>query len=108
MALELDPTGLGIEVGGAGVIGGIAGYAAKKVAKVIAVLVGLEVALFKFLEARGILEVNWAKLSSAATNTTQQVAATGETPPSWVSSLLATLPVGAGFTGGFMLGFKRG
>ncbi len=60
--LQLDGLGLqqmGLEFGGGGLIGGIIGFAAKKVAKLIAVIVGIELALFKFLETRGILEVNW-------------------------------------------------
>jgi uncharacterized membrane protein (Fun14 family) len=97
---------MGLEAGGGAVIGGVIGFAAKKVAKLIAVLVGLELALFKFLETRGILEVNWAALSDAAANTTSQ--ASGTQPPSWITSLLSALPVSAGFTGGFLLGFRKG
>ena len=116
MALPVDPTSLGLELGSGAVIGGIVGFAAKKIAKLIAVLVGLELALFKFLETRGILEVNWDALSSQAGNVTQQAAnatsggsnAVGSTPPSWMASLLSALPVSAGFTGGFLVGFRRG
>jgi uncharacterized membrane protein (Fun14 family) len=110
--LQLDGLGLqqiGLEVGGGAAIGGIIGFAAKKVAKIIAILVGLELALFKFLETRGILEVNWEAIRGTASNAT---AAAGETasgtPPSWVTSLLSALPVSAGFSGGFLVGFKKG
>lgn len=106
MALEIEPSSLGLEFGTGAVIGGIMGFAAKKVAKIIAVLVGLELALFKFLESRGILTVDWEKLSGGLVGATE--AATSGQPPSWVSTALSTLSVGAGFTGGFFLGFKRG
>jgi uncharacterized membrane protein (Fun14 family) len=110
--LQLDGLNLqqmGLEVGTGGVIGGIIGYAAKKVAKIIAVLVGLQLALFKFLETRGILEVNWQALGGATQNATAGAtnAAAGQ-PPSWIVSLLSALPVSAGFTGGFLVGFRRG
>jgi len=103
---DLSLQQVGIEAGGGAVIGGVIGFAAKKVAKLIAIIVGLELALFKFLETRGVLEVNWEKLTNASANVTD--AATGAEAPSWINSLLSTLPVGAGFTGGFLLGFKRG
>lgn len=106
LQLSLDPTQLGIEFGSGAVIGGIIGFAAKKVAKVIAVLVGLELALFKFLESRGILTVDWERLSGGFLRNAQ--AAADGTPPEWVSTILSTLSVSAGFTGGFLAGFKKG
>ena len=106
LQLDFSPQQLGLEVGGGAVIGGIIGFAAKKIAKIIAVLVGLELALFKFLETRGILAVNWDAISDTAANATNT--ATGAQPPSWMTSLLSALPVSAGFTGGFLIGFKKG
>jgi uncharacterized membrane protein (Fun14 family) len=106
LQLSIDPTSLGLEFGSGAVIGGIIGFAAKKVAKIIAVIVGLELALFKFLESRGILSVDWEKLTSGLVKTSQD-AATGA-PPSWLSSILSTLSISAGFTGGFLLGFRKG
>jgi uncharacterized membrane protein (Fun14 family) len=106
LQLSIDPTSLGLEFGSGAVIGGIIGFAAKKVAKIIAVIVGLELALFKFLESRGILTVDWEKLTSGLVKTSQD-AATGA-PPSWLSSILSTLSISAGFTGGFLVGFKKG
>jgi uncharacterized membrane protein (Fun14 family) len=102
----IDPTSLGIEFGSGAVIGGIIGFAAKKIAKLIAVLVGLELALFKFLESRGIITVDWDRLTSGLVGASRD-AATGA-PPSWMSTILSTLSVSAGFTGGFMVGFKKG
>lgn len=106
MAIELDPTQLGLEFGSGAVIGAIIGFAFKKIAKVIAVLVGLELALFKFLESRGILIVDWERLTGGMVKATQE-AASG-TPPSWVNTILSTLSISAGFTGGFLVGFKKG
>jgi uncharacterized membrane protein (Fun14 family) len=106
LQISLDPQQLGIEFASGGLIGGIIGFAAKKVAKIVAVIVGIELALFKFLESRGILTVDWEKLTNGAMQASQD-AASG-TPPSWVQSILSTLSIGAGFTGGFLLGFRKG
>ena len=99
---------IGLELGTGAVIGGIIGFAAKKIAKLIAIIIGLELALFKFLETRGILEVNWQAIGGAAQNTTASAGQAANQPPGWVVSLLSALPVSAGFTGGFFVGFKQG
>jgi len=104
--VDIDPTSLGIEFGSGAVIGGIIGFAAKKIAKLIAVLVGIELAAFKFLESRGIITVDWDRLTAGFIKASRD-AASGA-PPSWISTILSTLSVSAGFTGGFMLGFRRG
>ncbi|WP_435126106.1 FUN14 domain-containing protein [Halobaculum sp. D14] len=106
LQIQLDFKQLGIEFGSGAVIGGIIGFAAKKVAKLVAVIVGLELALFKFLESRGIITVDWEKLTAGFVKASQD-AASG-TPPGWLQTLLSTLSVSAGFTGGFFVGFKRG
>lgn len=99
----------GLEVGGGAVIGGVIGFAAKKVAKIIAVLVGIQLAVFKFLETRGVLNVDWGAITGTASNATEAAGnAAGSQPPTWVTSLLSALPVSAGFTGGFLLGFRKG
>jgi len=104
--VDINAQQLGLEFGGGAVIGGVIGFAAKKVAKLIAVIIGLELALFKFLESRQILSVDWEKLTAGAVKATES--ATSNTPPSWAMSILSTLSIGAGFTGGFLLGFKKG
>ena len=106
MALDVNLSSLGLEFGTGAVIGFIIGYAFKMVAKVIAVLVGLELALFSFLESRGILAVRWDKLSGGLLDATDVAA--GSQPPSWLMSIVSTLSIGAGFTGGFLVGFKKG
>ncbi|MFB6131789.1 MAG: FUN14 domain-containing protein [Halanaeroarchaeum sp.] len=106
MALDVNLSSLGIEFGSGAVIGFIVGYAFKKVAKVIAILVGLELALFKFLESRGILTVQWDRLSGGLLDVGE--AATSTQPPSWAVSIISTLSISAGFGGGFLVGFKKG
>ena len=96
---------VGINLGTGALIGGIIGFAAKKVAKLVAIIVGLELALFKFLESRQILVVNWDRVG--ASFLTAGEAAASQTPPSWIMTLLSTLSVSGGFAGGFLLGFKK-
>ena len=103
---DINFTSLGLEFGGGAGIGAIIGFAAKKIAKLIAVIVGLELALFKFLESRGILTVDWDRLTAGMLDITS--AANSSTPPSWINTILSTLSISAGFTGGFLLGFRKG
>ncbi|GAB7095584.1 hypothetical protein JCM30237_27380 [Halolamina litorea] len=105
LQLDLDFQQLGIEAGTGAVVGALIGFAAKKVAKIIAVLVGLEMALFKFLESRGIITVDWDRLTAGIIGAGQD-AASG-TPPSWLETILSTISVSAGFTGGFFVGWRR-
>ncbi|MFB6156974.1 MAG: FUN14 domain-containing protein [Haloferacaceae archaeon] len=102
----IDVQQLGLEFGGGAIVGGIIGFAAKKLAKVIAVIVGLELALFKFLESRDILTVDWGRLTGGLVE--GATGAVAGTPPNWVMTILSTLSVSTGFAGGFLLGFRRG
>lgn len=59
--------GMGLEqvaatAGGGTVAGGVAGYAAKKLVKLAAVVVALEVGLLAVLERKEILAVQWDAL----------------------------------------------
>jgi uncharacterized membrane protein (Fun14 family) len=104
--VEINPQQLGLEFGSGAVIGGLIGFTAKKVAKIVALIIGLELALFKFLESREILIVDWERLTAGLVGTAE--AAASGTPPSWAMTVLSTLSVSAGFTGGFLVGFRKG
>lgn len=104
--VDINLQQLGLEFGGGALIGGLIGFAVKKVAKLVAVIIGLELALFKFLESRRIITVDWETLTAGAVKAGESAASS--TPPSWIMTFLSTLSVGAGFTGGFLLGFKKG
>jgi uncharacterized membrane protein (Fun14 family) len=125
--VELDPLSLGLEVGGGGILGFLTGYAAKKVVKIVAILIGAQLALFKFLETRGVLDVHWEALYTGAANTTKAAAnvtiggnktgnATGNATAEGAGaaggglfeSFLSMLPVGGGFAAGALIGFKKG
>ena len=104
--VDINLQQLGLELGSGAIVGGIIGFAAKKVAKIVAIIVGLELALFKFLESRQIISVDWEALTGGMIGAGE--AAASGTPPDWAMTILSTLSVSAGFTGGFLLGFKKG
>lgn len=85
-------------------MGGVIGFAAKKIAKIIAIIVGLELVLFKFLESQGFLVVNWGKLGGAFEGLASEAPGQAQ---SLVSSFITTAGIGAGFAAGFAVGFKR-
>jgi uncharacterized membrane protein (Fun14 family) len=103
--VAIDPQQIGIEAGTGAVIGGLIGFAAKKIAKIIAVIIGIELALFRFLETKGYMTVNWDKISGGILSGGQQAADASGT---WLNAIISTLSIGAGFTAGFLVGFKRG
>jgi len=112
--MEIDTAQLGMEIGGGGLLGFVTGYATKKIIKIVAVLIGAQLVLFKILETRGVIEVNWGSLYTGAGNMT---AAASETSVNGnasngnrglVDSLLSALPAGGGFVTGAVLGFKYG
>ncbi|MDZ7688481.1 MAG: FUN14 domain-containing protein [Halobacteriales archaeon] len=112
--VDVNPLTLGLEVGGGGVLGFLTGYTAKKVVKIVALLIGAQLALFKFLETRGVLEVNWERLYTSAGNATTTAAnatvnnGNGGSGRGIFESILSILPVGGGFAVGALVGFKRG
>jgi len=105
MLEAVDLSRLGLEFGGGSVAGAIVGVAAKQAAKLLAVLVVVQLALFRLLESRGILSMDWGALSDGLS--TVLAAGAGELP-GWAGTLLSALSVSAGFTAGFLVGFHRG
>jgi len=95
---------IGTNVGGAAVVGGLTGWATKKLVKVVAVLVGLELALLAFLAQRGVISVRWTRLNELLTGVSHSAAQA----PSLLATGVAAAGVSAGFAGGFVLGFHRG
>jgi uncharacterized membrane protein (Fun14 family) len=102
--MALDFPGLGLQMGGSALIGAIIGFTAKKIAKVIAVIVGLQLVLFKFLESRGILQVNWGELGGAFEGFASDA---GSQTQSLIETFISTAGIGTGFAAGFFVGFKR-
>lgn len=101
--MEIEAQQLAMEFGGGMLIGGIIGYGTKKLAKVLAVIIGVQLALFRFLESKGIVVVDYDRLTNGLISTPEQVQ-----EPGWVLPILSTLSIGVGFIGGFWVGYRRG
>ncbi|QCC57581.1 hypothetical protein DVR14_02555 [Natrinema thermotolerans] len=99
--LDLDPTTLGLEFGASALVGGLIGYAAKKIAKLLAIIVGVELMAFRFLESEGIVTVDYERLTAG-------LLSSGDRTGSWLESAVSTLSIGVGFTSGFLIGYRRG
>ncbi len=90
---------------GAGAVGGfIVGYAIKKVAKLIVVLIGIFLLALIYLSSQGILYVNYDKLFNAVKGS---LGGAGEAF-GWLTPIIAHLPFAGSFLAGFFLGFKLG
>lgn len=97
---------LGMEFGSSAVLGGIIGFAVKKVAKLVLILIGLEILVLKILEIYGIIDVHWEGINSFVA-TIRRIFREADPVPR-LPSVLPSLSIGGGFTGGFVAGFKRG
>ena len=94
-------------LGFGGFAGLVVGYAAKKIAKLTAILLGVLFILIQVLAYNGFITVNWGAVEHSA----QGVWATPEgqtlADRAW-QIISANLPFGAAFVTGFALGFKLG
>jgi uncharacterized membrane protein (Fun14 family) len=107
MPFGVGLVGVGLEqvvatAGSGAVAGGVAGYAAKKLAKLAAVVVVLEFGLLAALERNGVLAVQWDALDGLVTGLSTNL----EPELLGAASAVAALPIGAGLAGGFLAGFK--
>jgi uncharacterized membrane protein (Fun14 family) len=92
------------QLGIGGVGGFIVGYTLKKIGKLIVVLIGLFIIALLYLSTRGIININYEALWSAASGL---VGSSGEVF-SWLIGLLSIMPFLGSFAVGFLLGFKIG
>jgi len=92
------------QVGIGGIGGFIAGYAFKKLLKIVAVIVGLFILAFIYLGYQGIITINFGELENSIANALGLAGqATG-----FIATIIALLPAAGSFGAGFFLGFKLG
>jgi uncharacterized membrane protein (Fun14 family) len=90
---------------GIGALGGfIAGYAVKKLSKLIVVIIGLFIIVLLYLGIKGIISINY----EALWNTLKGSLAVAGSAFSWLVGLISLLPFAGSFVAGFFLGFKLG
>lgn len=83
--------------------GAVIGLTVKKVAKLVALVLGVQFAAYRYLESKGMVQL---RVGSVGTDIGQAGAAgVGEVS---VASVLSTSALGAGFAVGFLFGIVRG
>ena len=94
-------------LGFGGAAGLVVGYAAKKVTKVVAVLLGLLFILLQVLVYNELISVNWSAVQHTAEHVWTDPHGVTLADRVW-GILSANLPFGGGFVAGFAAGFKLG
>jgi len=90
---------------GAGGLGGfLVGYAAKKIAKIVAVIIGLFILVLVYLGSTGMISVNYERLAESIS----RLLGMAEGAPGLFITIVSHLPFAASFVGGFALGLKMG
>lgn len=97
-------TPLVFQLGAGGVAGFMVGYALKKLAKIVAFILGLFFIALLYLGYTGIINVNYGKLIEAIEGLMRSVVGAS----GWITAVIAVLPFAATFTVGFGLGLKIG
>lgn len=96
----------GIEqLGFGGLAGAIAGYAAKKLAKATAVLLGVLFILLQLLAYYHFVEIRWGQIGEAAK---ELAGPSGSVASTFWKIVSHNLPFGGAFVVGFWIGFKKG
>jgi len=97
-------TPIAYQLGMGGIGGFLAGYAIKKVAKIIAVILGLLFLFLIYLGSTGIISVNYNKLTEAISKALPVI----EQAPGLLTPIISHLPFAGSFMIGFILGLKKG
>jgi len=92
------------EIGIGGIGGFIVGYALKKIAKILVVLLGLGFLILQYLAYQGIININYSALTDWAEGLVGQASGLQGV----LVVLIAHIPFGATFAVGFALGLKMG
>ena len=92
------------EIGMGGVGGFLVGFAAKKAAKFIAVIIGLFFLSLQYLAYKNIITINYGALQVFANELLGQTAGA----QTWLTNFIIHAPFGAAFAGGLYLGLRKG
>lgn len=100
--IDVDPTVLALEFVASAVIGALLGFGTKRIARLLTIVVGVQLMGLRYLESRGIIVVDYDRLTAGLVGAPARAAELH-----WFESLLSTIPIGAGFVSGFVIGFHR-
>lgn len=90
-------------LGGGGIAGWCVGFTLKKVAKIVAIFLGITFITLQYLAYKHIITVDWNKVQNAVDKQHLEQSAQG-----FMSVLTYNLPFAGSFVVGFLLGFKKG
>ena len=90
-------------LGGGGIAGWAVGYTLKKVAKVVALFLGVTFITLQYLAYKHVITVDWTKVQNAVDKQHLEKSAEG-----LMSMLTYNLPFAGSFLVGFWLGFRKG
>jgi uncharacterized membrane protein (Fun14 family) len=94
-------------LGFGGMAGAVVGYTAKKFTRLAAILLGALVVLVQVLAHLGFVTVHWNTVQVVAEEVWKNEQGATLAERAW-EILVANLPFGGGFVGGFAIGFKLG
>jgi len=92
------------ELGIGGVGGFLVGFAVKKAAKLIAVIIGLFFLSLQYLAYEDIITIDYGALQVFANELLGQTAGA----QTWLTDFIVHAPFGAAFVGGLYLGLRKG
>lgn len=98
---SIAPLGFG------GAAGAMVGYAAKKLSKLAAILLGVLFITLQILAHMGFIQIQWGSVQSTAAAAWKNPEGTTLADHAW-QIITVNLPFGGGFITGFAIGFKLG
>lgn len=90
-------------LGGGGIAGWCVGFTLKKVAKVVAIFLGVTFVTLQYLAYKNLITIDWGKFQSAVDKQYLEQAGEG-----LMGFLTYNLPFAGSFLVGFWLGFRKG
>lgn len=96
-------------IGSGGLIGFLAGFALKRIFKILAVIVGLFFAALMYFQSQNLISVNWDKIQSLSQGAVYTLAHS-LTDTGQISTIAGNLgmPLTGGLAAGFALGVIKG
>lgn len=97
-------TPLAGEIGIGGIGGFLSGWALKKAAKMLAIILGVAFLGLQYLAYRGVIAIDYSALTTWANELLGQASGV----QSLLTDFIVHAPFGAAFIGGFYLGLQKG
>ncbi len=92
------------EIGIGGVGGFLAGWALKKAAKIMAIIIGVAFLGLQYMAYKGIIAIDYSALTSWVNELLGQASGV----QNLITDFIVHAPFGAAFIGGFYLGLQKG